>query len=220
MTKKILILASASPRRRQLLALGGWTFNIVPADVDETPFPDERPGDYVVRLSEAKARAVGAASPAGIMVVAADTTVADGRIILGKPANAEEAFAMLQSLRNRTHKVFTGIAVYAVDTDQVLTDLGETDVPMRNYSDAEIETYIATGDPFDKAGGYAIQHPGFHPVDDLSGCYANVVGLPLCHLTRLLKQFGVETDIDVPTACQNDQNYSCQVFSSILKENE
>ncbi|TAK11296.1 MAG: septum formation protein Maf [Anaerolineae bacterium] len=212
-----LILASASPRRRQLLALGGWSFAVLAADVDEMPHPDEPPGDYVLRLAAEKARAVAAGSPQAWGVVAADTTVVDGGQILGKPANAAEAEAMLRQLRGRTHQVLTGIAVLRLADGLLKTELAATDVPMRAYSDGEMHAYIASGDPFDKAGGYAIQHPEFRPVDALSGCYANVVGLPLCHLTRLLTGLGLPPRADVPAACQPALEYDCPVFSRILE---
>lgn len=213
----ILMLASTSPRRRQLLGLGSWRFEVHPADVDETPHPGEKPPAYVLRLAEAKARAAGAAARPGQLVIAADTTVADGGQILGKPADAAEAAAMLASLRGRTHQVFTAIAVYQPETDRLETDLAATDVPMRNYTEDEVQAYIASGDPFDKAGGYAIQHPEFRPVEALSGCYANVVGLPLCHLERTLVKFGLARPKDLADSCQRALSYECDVHSLVRK---
>jgi len=210
-----LILASTSPRRKELLGLGGWKFKILPADVDETPLSGESPQDYVVRLAEEKARAVASQAQNHEMIIAADTIVADGGKILGKPVDAQDAFEVLQNLRGRSHQVYTAVAVYDPGSEKLLTDLAHTDVPMRDYTDAEIHAYIATGDPFDKAGSYAIQHPGFRPVDHLEGCRANVVGLPLCHLERVLKQFGVRTTIDIPAACQTSLQYTCTEFSNI-----
>lgn len=212
-----LILASASPRRRQLLALGGWSFAVLAADVDETPHAGEAPGDYVVRLAAEKARAVAARNPQAWGVVAADTTVVDGGEILGKPADAAEAEAMLRQLRGRAHQVLTGIAVLRLADGLLKTELAATNVPMRAYTDEEMHAYIASGDPFDKAGGYAIQHPEFRPVDALSGCYANVVGLPLCHLTRLLTALGLPPHADVPAACQPALAYECPVYQDILE---
>lgn len=210
-----LILASTSPRRKELLGLGGWNFKILPADVDETPFSGESPQDYVVRLAGEKARAVGSQAQNHELIIAADTIVADGSKILGKPVDAQDAFKVLQSLRGRAHQVYTAAAVYQPGNKKLLTDLAHTEVPMRAYTDAEIDAYIATGDPFDKAGSYAIQHPGFRPVDQLSGCYANVVGLPLCHLERLLRQFGIYPINDIPTACQASLQYTCTEFINI-----
>lgn len=206
-----MILASTSPRRQQLLGLGGWEFSIQPAEIDETPINGENPQAYVVRLAQDKARSIGK----NALVIAADTTVADQETILGKPANADEARAMLQNLRGGSHQVFTGIAISL--NGELITDLAATDVPMRNYSDQEIENYIATGDPFDKAGSYAIQHPGFKPVENLTGCYANVVGLPLCHLTRTLAKVGIHPKADISQACQQTLNYTCTIYDEVLQ---
>jgi MAF protein len=213
----ILMLASNSPRRKQLLSLADWMFNIVPADVDETPLPGEAPDSYVLRLAEAKARAAAAQGRDGQVILSADTTVADQGRILGKPEDANEAMQMLKGLRGRSHQVFTAIAAYRPEQDQLYTDLAATDVPMRDYTDQEIETYIETGDPFDKAGSYAIQHPEFKPVDHLSGCYANVVGLPLCHLVRTLRKLDIQPENDVPAACQLELGYDCPVYPKVLK---
>ncbi len=210
-----LILASYSPRRKYLLGLLGWDFRVVPADVDEATIPGETPPDYVLRLAENKARAVGEALSDNPLIISADTTVIDGDDILGKPLDDEDAVQMLRRLRGRTHQVFTGLAVHRPN-DVLLTDLAATDVPMRNYSDEEMQAYIDSGDPLDKAGAYAIQHAGFHPVDELQGCYANVVGLPLCHLTRTLNEVGQVSDVNVPEICQSSLVYRCLVYNSIL----
>lgn len=210
-----IVLASNSPRRRELLALAGWDFIVSVADVDESIEPfGESPADYVLRLAETKARAVK--TDAHQLVLAADTTVVDGRDILGKPGDDAEAFAMLTRLRGHTHQVYTGIALLRAGDGFLLTDLCVTDVPMRNYSDEEIRTYIASGDPFDKAGAYAIQHAGFHPVEDLSGCFASVMGLPLCHVTRLLRKMNTPPTADVPANCQKHLEYDCPVYGKIL----
>jgi septum formation protein len=210
-----LILASNSPRRKQLLALSGWIFRVLPADVDETPLEGEPVDEYVLRLAAVKARAVAPFAEDGELILAADTTVADQGVILGKPEDAQEAFQMLSALRGRVHQVHTAVAVHDPADGRLHTDLASTDVPMRAYTDDEIQAYIATGDPFDKAGSYAIQHPGFKPVDSLGGCYANVVGLPLCHLERLLKQFGVASQEDIPQACQKTLGYDCAEYEYI-----
>ncbi len=212
-----LILASNSPRRKELLALGGWQFQIIAADIDETPLNGEPAPQYVCRLAEAKARAVGRQVEGNQPIIAADTTVADGDKILGKPQDAVEAREMLLSLRGRVHQVHTAVAVYQPATGNLYTDLATTNVPMRMYSMDEIEAYIATGDPFDKAGSYAIQHPGFRPVSALSGCYANVVGLPLCHLLRTLQKIGMSTAEDLPASCQHILKYTCDVYPQVQK---
>lgn len=189
-----LVLASNSPRRKQLLAITGWTFGVRPVDVDESPFAGEAPDLYVLRLARMKAQA--AALNEGEVILTADTTVADGTKILGKPADADEARAMLRDLRGRRHTVYTAIGVRGSLADaradgDIVTDLCAAQVWMRDYSDAEIEAYIASGDPFDKAGAYAIQHADFHPAERVEGCYACVMGLPVCHVVRALEQYGL-----------------------------
>jgi MAF protein len=170
-----------------------------------------------VRLAETKARAAAAEKDKYTYVVAADTAVVDGRALLGKPADADEAKQMLGRLRGHTHRVYTGLAVAGKGGSQLLTDVCVTDVAMRDYSDAEIEAYVGSGDAFDKAGSYAIQHPGFRPVDKPSGCYASVMGLPLCHLTRLLARLDATAATDLPAKCQSHLNYACPVSSAILR---
>jgi septum formation protein len=216
MPSQTLLLASNSPRRKQLLALGGWEFTTSPANVDETALPDETPRDYVMRLAEAKARASAREASPQQIVVGSDTAVIIDGDILGKPVDSAEATAMLRRLRGRTHQVYTGIAVYRPADEKLTRDLCITDVPLRAYSDEEIRVYVATGDPLDKAGAYAIQHPGFQPVASMSGCFASVMGLPHCHLARLLKEFGMRPGADLPANCQAFLNYQCPVFPAIL----
>ncbi|MFZ5856665.1 MAG: Maf family protein [Chloroflexota bacterium] len=215
--RPVIVLASNSPRRKDLLALGGWPFEIIVADVDESTRANESPRDYVLRLAEEKARTSALRADASQVVLAADTTVVDGNAILGKPADPSEAKRMLRQLRGRVHQVFTGIAALRVSDGHLVRDVCVTDVPMRDYSDAEIEAYVATGDPLDKAGAYAIQHADFNPVASMAGCYASVMGLPLCHVTRLLLQMDVPAQADVPAHCQKFLNYSCPVFADILR---
>lgn len=211
-----LVLASNSPRRRELLSLAVWDFHIQPAQVDERPLPGETGERYVLRLSESKARAVAAHAGEARLVVAADTTVVDQGEILGKPHDARQAVAMLERLRGGVHQVYTAVAALDLQADVLLTDLCCTDVPMREYRDDEIRAYVSSGDPLDKAGAYAIQHPGFHPVEGLRGCFANVMGLPLCHLTRTLHKFGIQPTRDVPQTCQAHLDYTCPVYAAIL----
>ena len=212
-----LILASGSPRRRELLALGGWRFAVQAADLDESQNAGEPHQVYVRRLAESKARAVAQAVGAGVPVVAADTIVVDGQDVLGKPADEADAYTTLQRLCGHIHQVYTAVSVLEPGSGKQLTELCCTDVPMRDYSDEEIRHYIASGDPFDKAGGYAIQHNGFRPVENLAGCYANVVGLPLCHLSRLLAKLGLAPQVDLPGACQAALSYACPVYGRILQ---
>ena len=210
-----IVLASGSPRRRELLALGGWEYTVMPADVDESPLVGEAPQDYVLRIATDKAKTISAQVGESVLVIAADTTVVDDGEILGKPTDRADAQAMLKRLRGGMHQVYTGLAV--AWNNELHTELANTDVPMRDFSDAEMLAYIETGDPFDKAGAYAIQHAGFHPVEDMQTCYANVVGLPLCHLTRLLVKIGVEPKNNVPIACQAHLAYDCPVHEQVLK---
>jgi septum formation protein len=211
-----LILASQSPRRRELMTIAGYTFTSTTADVDETPLPDEAPGDYTLRVGKMKALAVDNHVPANALVIASDTTVAYENELLGKPADSAEAMATLRKLRGKQHQVYSSITILDKTTGEIVQDLAITNLKMREYTDEEIKSYIATGDPFDKAGSYAIQHKGFNPVALLDGCYANVMGLPLCHLTRSLHQFGINPAHDVPTACQIANEIDCPVFDEIL----
>ena len=208
------VLASNSPRRKQLFGLGGWDFTVIAADVDETPFKGELPREYVVRLAQAKALAVQPKAELDAVIVGSDTTVVDGNEILGKPVDESDARRMLKQLRGRVHQVFTAIAI--LQKDMTVTDLCITDVPMRDYSDNEIERYIQSGDPMDKAGAYAIQHPEFKPVLALKGCYASVMGLPLCHILRAMNQFQLTAAGNVPNACQSLLKYDCKVSPAVL----
>ena len=217
MNKPLLVLASNSPRRRELLALGGWMFHTRPADVDESQIPGEAPGAYVVRLAESKARACAETAHADLTILAADTAVIDGEAILGKPKDMAEAMQMLKKLRGHSHQVYTGIAVLRLSDGRMVTDLCITDVPMRAYRDDEIEAYVATGDPLDKAGAYAIQNAGFHPVEALRGCYASVMGLPLCHLARSLHKLDIAPRSDVGAECQSALGYACPISSAVLR---
>lgn len=211
---KKLILASTSPRRKALFSLFGIPFKVIPADINESRRPGESPPEYVGRLAREKAQKVGDAQQG--LVLAADTIVVDGDELLGKPAEEAEAKRMLQQLRGRTHQVYTGIALLDAETGETYEDICRTDVPMRDYSDAEIDAYIATGDPMDKAGAYAIQHRGFHPVEELEGCFASVMGLPICHLIPGLRCFGYEIPEDVPQRCEDFLSYRCPTLSKIV----
>ncbi len=207
-----LILASGSPRRRELIASLGLNFTIIKPDIDETPQPGESPADYAGRLSREKASAVLAALDGDATVLAADTVVVlsadtlgvtgDGEL-LEKPADFDEGCTMLRRLRGRPHQVVTAFTVESSGgkrhSERVVTT-----VTMREFTDDEINAYVMSGDSLDKAGGYAIQHNGFRPVARIDGCYNNVVGLPLCAVKRTLVDFGftginaVESGCDCP----------------------
>jgi MAF protein len=186
-------------------------------EVDEERLAGEAPADYVRRLAKAKASAAVPNSPVNAYIVAADTAVVDGSQVLGKPVDPADAERMLRQLRGRTHQVYTGVTVVEVSSGRKLTDVCVTDVPMRDYSDAEIHSYVVSRDPMDKAGAYGIQHPGFHPVQDMRGCFASVMGLPLCHLLRLMMRLQAAHQPDLPGRCQTYLNYACPVSAAILR---
>jgi septum formation protein len=212
-----LILASASPRRRELVPLLGFPWAINAVDVDETIIDHPDPAENVMKTSELKAIASAKQSNATALILAADTTVVLDGLMLNKPQDTAEAGQMLRDLRNRVHQVYTGITIIDKAASQHVADVAMVDVPMRNYSDSEIEAYLRTGDPLDKAGAYAIQHSKFRPVINFSGCYAAVVGLPLCHVARTLYQTDAGAAEDVAAKCQDHHNYDCPVFKSILE---
>jgi MAF protein len=213
----LLLLASNSPRRKELLSLGDWMFSVSVSNVDESQQTGEAPADYVLRLAEAKARAAAASARPEHIIIGADTAVVDGNQILGKPKDMMEATAMLKMLRGHAHQVYTALAVLRMNDGRLLMDLCVTNVPMRNYSDEEIEAYVLSGDPFDKAGAYAIQNSRFHPVQAMKGCVTSVMGLPLCHLLRVLRKMDVRPEADLPAACQSRLQYQCPVSSAILR---
>lgn len=183
-----LRLASASPRRRQLLDLIGVPHVVTPADIDETPHPGEAAGDYVVRLAREKAEAIWARHQ-DLPVLAADTTVVVDDEILGKPESAEDARAMLGKLSGRAHFVHTGIALRTVHGTAV--DISSTDVEFATLTDDMIRAYWDSGEPQGKAGAYAIQGLGAVFVSDISGSYTGVMGLPLFETAELLRYHGI-----------------------------
>jgi len=213
----MLILASNSPRRKQLLTLGGWEFKVLPVEIDEGQHGGENPKKYVVRLAQEKANSAAMQVSPKSLIIAADTCVVDGEKILGKPDNEGEAWEMLEQLRGRMHQVYTAICVLDTENNQSTTDLCRTEVIMRSYSEEEISTYIASGDPMDKAGAYAIQHRGFEPVEKIDGCYANVVGLPLCHLERSLQKFYQSLKTDITLICEESLQYTCAIKDMVLQ---
>lgn len=190
-TNKAIILASSSPRRKELLRQIGLDFRIDPADVDERVLPGELPDRYAVRVALDKARVAAAKAETGI-IIAADTIVVLDNEILGKPADAEDAERMLMKLSGKVHRVITGVAVMDAATGKVLARTSITCVWFRSLAPNEISSYVATGEPLDKAGAYGIQERGALLVEKIDGCYFNVVGLPLSMLGELLRNFGVD----------------------------
>ncbi len=213
--KPELILASHSPRRRELLALLGLPFRVLAAQTDESNHPAEATVEMVARLALAKARDIAAAHPSAL-VLGFDTSVALDTETLGKPADAEQARAMLRRMRGRPHIVYTGIALVENGRETVVT--ARTLVRMRDYTNEELAAYVACDNPMDKAGAYAIQSTSFHPVASWDGCYANVMGLPLCHLVHALQTWGITPPADVPTACQSYTGQPCTAFPAILQQ--
>ncbi len=178
----MLVLASASPRRREILTLAGIACSVRPADVDESRLAGESPGDYVRRLAEAKARA---ARQPGETVLGADTVVViDGRI-LGKPRDAADASRMLRLLSGCTHDVITGVCLLRNEDCQTVSET--TRVKFSELSDGEIGSYVSTDEPLDKAGAYGIQGAASKFIERIEGCYFNVVGLPISRVYRLLR---------------------------------
>lgn len=185
-----VILASASPRRRELLSLIFSEFEVIPSGFDESLVPgDLRPPDHVLYSATMKARDVAAHYPESL-IIGADTIVVVDDTILGKPADTGDAARMLQMLSGRTHQVYTGVAVILNGVEHAAVEC--TDVTFRELSDEVISRYVASGEPMDKAGAYAIQGKGTVLICSISGCYPNVVGLPLYRLSRLLEELGVE----------------------------
>jgi septum formation protein len=180
-----LILASKSPRRRKLLEQAGLTFSVIPSDFDEDTVALSNPDSDVVRLAESKALDISQKHP-DAWVIGADTIVLVGRKILGKPAGAKEAFEMLQRLSGKTHRVLTGYCICCKKKNRIFSEAVKTDVRFKKLTDAEINWYIQTGEPFDKAGGYAIQGIGSFLVRGINGSYTNVVGLPVCEVMAFL----------------------------------
>lgn len=185
----VLILASQSPRRRELLANLGLAPEVVPADIDETPLTGELPEPYVRRLARAKAHAVAQRKAFSQYVLAADTTVSRAGQMLGKPASVAEAMGMLKALSGGEHEVTTGYAL-SVPGGHVVDGAVITRVTMRELSADEMAWYVATGEPFDKAGSYAIQGRAAHFITRVEGSVTNVIGLPLSEVTLLLRTFG------------------------------
>ncbi len=185
-----IVLASASPRRRALLRQLGLPFRTVPSRVSEELSDELPPGTLVERLAELKARDVAARIPQGLVIGADTVVVVDGRV-LGKPADPAEAEAMLTLLQGRWHEVFTGVAVAAAGGHRVLVAHERTRVAFKPLDPDRIRRYVATGEPLDKAGAYAIQGRAAAFVAGIRGCYSNVVGLPLARLADILEEFGV-----------------------------
>jgi len=189
-----LVLASASPRRRELLARAGVEFEAVPSHVGEQRLPGEAPATYALRLAREKALEVARRFPASPrrLVLGADTIVLLEDSVLGKPADPEEAFSMLRRLAGRAHRVLTAVAVVETDRLETRALCVESRVVMRRASEAELRAYVATGEPLDKAGAYAAQGEGRRFVVRIEGSETNVIGLPVEETLALLRAFPTE----------------------------
>lgn len=210
-----LVLASTSPRRNELLRLLGIPFEKRPSNADETHPEDVDTLEYVLQMAREKGQIVRHSE--GEWILSADTIVElDGRVV-GKPADDGEAYQILRALRARGHLVHTALCLRTKKGDAPIESLCTTDVFMRDYTEQELAEYVASKDYKDKAGGYAIQHKQFHPCTGVKGCYANVMGLPLCHLAMLLQSAGCKLDADVPHACQRYNDITCEVYPQIYR---
>ncbi|MGE5329765.1 MAG: Maf family protein [Deltaproteobacteria bacterium] len=185
-----IILASSSPRRKELLEQLGLEFRVISSNVDETT-EEENPYRLAEKLAEIKAREVARNLEPGYLVVGADTIVCLESEVLGKPRDEAEAIGMLKKLSGNTHRVITGVALIQPNSDRSIVFHEETLVKFKKLTDEEIRSYIRTGEPMDKAGAYGIQKIGAILVEKIDGCYFNVVGLPLTRLTEKLKEFNI-----------------------------
>lgn len=213
------VLASQSPRRRQLLDLAGYPFEVTAVQVDETSIDHPDPAENTLLTARLKAQALAgirhSAQNDPAIVIAADTTVALEDQLMGKPVDAFEARRMLVALRDRQHWVHTGLVLLDLTTGRELSGVHSAAVTMRPYSDQEIEDYVSTGDPLDKAGAYGIQHPQFRPVSDLQGCYLGVMGLSVCHLLQMLDDLGVPLLADGIALEQAHQHFPCPLLARL-----
>lgn len=187
-----IILASKSPRRQELLNMLGLNFTQISAEIDEIILPEELPNQAVQRIAVEKAKKVAEQVTNDSIIISADTIVVCNGIILGKPSNKEEAYKFLNLLSGKSHEVMTGVAINNTKTNNIEANVETTLVHFRSLTSIEINHYIATNEPFDKAGGYGIQGKGALLVEKISGCYFNVVGLPITTLYLMLKRQGVD----------------------------
>lgn len=214
------ILASKSPRRRTLLRNLVDPFLVIDPDIEEKGTPNETPVDLVRRIASDKAlhggEMISLSSISNAWIIAADTIVVDGDQIIGKPKGEKDAARVLKKLRGKTHQVLSGIALYNPGGSDPQIEVVCSEVEMREYTEDEIQAYIASGDPLDKAGAYAIQNQDFDPAPGFQDCFANVMGLPLCHLAVLLRKNDLETNHQVAQRCQASIQYQCPVYRKIL----
>ena len=213
------ILASQSPRRKALLKLLNIPFDAIPADADEDSVVIADPKLNVQETAVLKANIITNSwrgrDDVREILIAADTTVAFAEQMLNKPNDEADAQRMLRMMSGQQHEVHTGYVIRDLTNGKTVVATSTAVVTMRNYSEQEILDYIATGDPMDKAGAYAIQHPGFRPVAQLDGCFLNVMGLPLCDLVIALQSFDIEVKASETAVYQEHQKYSCTTFPTL-----
>lgn len=214
-----IILGSQSPRRQQLISLLGLAVSCRSVDADEESITDVNPAQNVVKTAALKTkillRQLSPPPPTHTLLITADTTVALDGLMLNKPATPAEAYSMLTAMGNRTHEVHTGYVITDLQSRQQIQGVHTAVVTMRNYSHEEIKAYIATGDPMDKAGAYAIQHPRFRPVARLDGCFLSVMGLPLCDLMLALQTMAVAWPKALTAVEQAHRQMTCPIFPKI-----
>ena len=218
-----LILASQSPRRRELIKLLGYPVRVMSADVDESLVTEPDPAINVIGTARLKAVKIAeqwrqSSGNGDVVILAADTTVALAGNMLGKPVDTADARHMLKALRNRSHEVHTGVVLMALGMEREVSGVNTAVVTMRDYSETEIETYIASGDPMDKAGAYAIQHPAFRPVARLDGCFTGVMGLSVCHLLHLFAQLDLTMQADLTAVTTAHQQFPCLLLDEIVNQ--
>jgi len=194
LTDNKIILASSSPRRKELLERIGLRFEVIPSEIEERAIAGETPIEHVMRLAKEKTFEVANNLKASCIIGADTIVLLDGEI-LGKPAGEDEARRMLQRLSGREHKVITGFCIFETDTKELITDYTVTRVMIKDLTEEEIEAYLKTEESFDKAGGYAIQGKGSFLVKEIKGSYTNVVGLPLCEVVEALQRAGAVTSL-------------------------
>ncbi len=216
------LLASQSPRRRQLLTLCGYPFDALAADVDEDSVFNPDPVQDCIQTARLKGEAILRDGPLSLeedrIIIAADTIVTLDGHILGKPQDALDAKRMLTSLRGRSHEVHTGVTIIDARSSRSILSSQSAIVKMRPYTDQEMSTYVATGDPLDKAGAYAIQHPDFRPVEHLKGCYLGVMGLSICHLLQLFEQIDLPFKADLNSLENAHHGYQCVLYDNIAQK--
>lgn len=217
MAQCALILASGSPRRKELLGLFDIPFVVQPADIDETQIPGETPQEYVRRLAQEKGYVI--ARKSNLPVLSADTIVEFEGQILGKPENRQDADRILQLLRGRSHRVFTAISLMHYSNGQRIERLVESDVLMRDYSENELQTYLDSGNWQDKAGGYAIQDPDFNPCAGYTGSYTNIMGLPVEALMPMLVEAGFTLRENLSEYIEDALGSNYTQFAKAINEN-